>query len=164
MLVLAGTALVSAQDHATDLVDGHAPTAPPPVTIAATQPAISTSLPTGANVALIRMEGLIYDFQLESLQRRADAAVAQGASLVVIEIDTPGGVAASALKISKHIKSMPVPAVAWINPEAYSAGIMIAAACDQIVMAPASATGDCAPIVPGMNLSPQNALRPCHRS
>src|SRR5690606_21899706 len=31
---------------------------------------------------------------------------------------------------------------------------LIASACDQIVMSPASATGDCAPIVPGFGIGP----------
>ena len=115
---------------------------------------VRTGLPSGANVAILKIEGLIYGYTLTSLQRRVDQAVQNGASLVVLELDTPGGLVDSALKISKFVKSMPVPTVAWVNPQAYSAGIMIAAACNSIVMAPASATGDCAPIVPGMNLSP----------
>jgi len=114
----------------------------------------STLLASGANVAIIKVQGLIYDFTLQSLQRRVDRAVLGGASLIVIELDTPGGVATSALKISKYIKTMRVPTVAWVNSQAYSAGIMIAGACNQIVMAPSSATGDCAPIVPGQNLAP----------
>ena len=115
---------------------------------------IAVALPTGSKVAVIKIRGLIYGFTLHSLQQSAEQAIQGGASLIVLELDTPGGVVTSALKISKYIKSMQVPTVAWINPEAYSAGIMIAAACNRIVMAPASATGDCAPIVPGASLSP----------
>ena len=114
----------------------------------------AVALPTGSKVAVIKIRGLIYGFTLHSLQQSAEQAMQGGASLIVLELDTPGGVVTSALKISKYIKSMQVPTVAWINPEAYSAGIMIASACNRIVMAPASATGDCAPIVPGANLSP----------
>ena len=111
-------------------------------------------LPSGAKVAVIPVEGVIYDFTLVSLERRVDKAIQNGASLIVIELDTPGGVATSAMKISRYIKGLPVPTVAWVNDEAYSAGIMIAAACDEVVMSSSSATGDCAPIVPGMNLQP----------
>ena len=128
-----------------------------PSQTAATRPAVDTSsgsLPTGTNVAVIKIEGLIYGYTLTSLESRVDQALSSGASLVVIELDTNGGTVDSALKISKYIKNMNASTVAWINPSAYSAGIMIAAACDRIIMAPASATGDCAPIVPGMNLSP----------
>ena len=36
---------------------------------------------------------------------------------------------------------------------------MIAAACDQIVMSPASATGDCAPIIPAMEMAPDERAK-----
>ncbi len=114
----------------------------------------TSTLPTGQNIAVIKVEGLIYGYTFESLKQRVTQATQNGASLIVIELDTPGGLVDSALKISKYIKSLNTPTIAWINAEAYSAGIMIAAACDEIVMAPSAATGDCAPIVPGMNLSP----------
>ena len=117
-------------------------------------PTSSFVIPTGSDIAVIPVSGLIYDFTLESLQRRVDKAIASGAALIVIELDTPGGVVTSALKISKYIKSLNVPTVAWVHNEAYSAGIMIAAACDEIVMSPSSATGDCAPIALGQNLAP----------
>ncbi|GAB4189079.1 MAG: hypothetical protein Kow00105_03630 [Phycisphaeraceae bacterium] len=123
-----------------------------PPTIPASIYRSGLTLPSGSNIAVIPVSGVIYDFTLQSLERRVDKALANGANLIVIELDTPGGVATSALKISKYVKTIPVPTVAWINNEAYSAGILIAAACDEIVMAPASSAGDCAPIVPGMNL------------
>lgn len=107
------------------------------------------------NVAVIRIEGLIYGFVLESLQRRVERAISGGATTIVIELDTPGGIVPDALKISKYLKSLiDVKTVAWVNSEAYSAGIMIAAACDRIVMSTASATGDCAPIQMGKELAP----------
>ena len=52
---------------------------------------IKTGLPSGANVAVIKIEGLIYGYTLTSLQRRVDQAIRNGASLVVLELDTPGG-------------------------------------------------------------------------
>ncbi len=121
-----------------------------PPTAAAAIPGIRS----GAVVAVIPIEKMIYDFTLESLERRVERARALGATVIVIELDTPGGVAASAQKISKYLKALDLPTIAWVNNEAYSGGIMIAAACDAIVMSASSATGDCAPIVPGMDLSP----------
>lgn len=131
--------------------------APDAVSDAAPSAAVSAIGPeflSGAQVAVVKIEGLIYDFVLESLERRVDRALDAGASVIVIELDTPGGVVTSALAISKYLKGLKVPTLAWVNNEAYSAGIMIASSCDAIVMAPSSATGDCAPIVPGQNLSP----------
>lgn len=129
-----------------------------PTQDAAQQPATPTTLsrpadgrtnlplPSGLTVAVIPIQGDIYGFTFESMQRRVDRAMAQGADVIVFEIDTNGGVLLTALDISKYIKGLSVPTVAWINPKALSAGIMIAAACDEIVMSPASVTGDCAPI------------------
>ena len=123
---------------------------------AASQPASAGSalqtLPSGANVAIIPVGGMIYDFTRDSLERRVDRALDAGASVIVIELDTYGGTVPAAMEISKYIKTIPVPTIAWVNNKAYSAGIMIASACDEIIMSPASATGDCAPIVPGMEL------------
>lgn len=112
------------------------------------------SLPAGAKIAVIPVEGMIYGFTYDSMQRRVDRAINQGADLIVFELDTPGGTVSSAMDISSYINTIPVPTVAWVNREAFSAGILIASACDEIVMAKSSLTGDCAPIVPGMNLSP----------
>ncbi|MFW6059915.1 MAG: NfeD family protein [Phycisphaeraceae bacterium] len=138
------------EEAAPDAAEAPAPSAPP----AAGQSRRGSALPSGANVAIIRIEGTIYDFTLESLERRVERALNQGASIIVLELDTPGGVVKSALDISKYIKTIPVPTVAWVNNEAYSAGILIGSACDQMVMSPASATGDCAPILPGSDLPP----------
>jgi len=141
--------------HTDQAGQGDTPTPKPPAevplpTAAATIP----GLRSGARVAVIPIEGMIYDFTLESLQRRVERARQLGATVIVLELNTPGGVVTSALKISKYIKSLDLPTLAWVNNEAYSAGILIASACDAIVMAPASATGDCAPIVPGKDLAP----------
>jgi len=147
------------------VVVAQTPADPPPVESVATPPVPAASqptatspsglmLPSGSDIAVIPIQGVIYDFTLVSLERRVDDAIRNGASLIVIELDTPGGVATSAMKISRYIRTISVPTVAWVNNEAYSAGIMIAAACDEIVMSPSSATGDCAPIVPGMQLAP----------
>ena len=126
-----------------------APAEQPPATVPIPQNIITP----GSTVAIIPIKGDIYSFTLDSLKRRVDRALANGAKVIVIELDTNGGVATDALDISRYIKQLPVPTVAWVNPKAYSAGIIIAAACDLIVMADASVTGDAAPIVLGQNLS-----------
>lgn len=142
--------LAEPTDDATTNPGSNTPPTPSP------RPKLS-SLPGGANVAVISIEGDIYDYTFQSLQRRVDKALAAGATVLVLEIDTYGGLVTAALDISKYLKDssqVPVPTIAWINDKAYSAGIMIASACDEIIMVPSSATGDCAPIAPGQNLAP----------
>ncbi len=118
-------------------------------------PAISISrpaIPSGGNVAIIPIDGMIYDFTLQSLQRRVERALLQGADVIVFEINTNGGVALTAEEIARFIRGKVtrnkanIPTIAWINDKAYSAGILIASACDRIIMSPAAVTGDCAPI------------------
>ncbi|MCC6682007.1 MAG: hypothetical protein IT445_13990 [Phycisphaeraceae bacterium] len=128
---------------------------------AATSPGAGTSpagpgvpLPAGAKVAIIPIEDMIYDFTLASLQRRIERALDGGATVIVLELDTYGGEVTAAIEISKYIKSLNVPVIAWVNDKAYSAGTMIAAACDQIIMADGATLGDSAPIAVGQNLEP----------
>jgi len=118
---------------------------------AAAQPASSHTtaipgVPLNANVAIIPVNGMITDATYDHLKYRIETSVSNGATMIVIEIDTPGGDMFAAIRISKLIRSSTVPTMAWVNRVAYSAGILIASSCNTMVMAPASSTGDCAPI------------------
>ncbi|XAL97922.1 hypothetical protein OT109_09955 [Phycisphaeraceae bacterium D3-23] len=130
------------------------PTGTPGAGAATPSTAGPTSIPSGARMAVVQIEGgILYAYQFDSLQARVDRAVAGGADVIVFEIDTPGGRLDLALKIAKYIKSLQVRTVAWVHPTAYSAGSLIATACDEMVMSRNSATGDCAPIAMGQNLA-----------
>ncbi|MEE9211232.1 MAG: NfeD family protein [Phycisphaeraceae bacterium] len=146
-----GPARDAVADAATAAVDESSPpaAAQPPVRVAAP----ISGLASGAYVAVVPIRGDIYGFTLDSLKRRVNRALQGGATLIVVELDTYGGTLRSALEISKYLKKVPVPTVAWVNDKAYSAGTLIASACSQIVMSPASTIGDCAPIVPNKEMS-----------
>ena len=103
-------------------------------------------LPLNANVAVIPVHGPIRESTLDHLKFRLDTSVANGATLIVIELDTTGGDLLAALRISQLLRGSNVPTLAWVNNMAYSAGILIASACDAIIMSPTSAMGDCAPV------------------
>ncbi|MGB0768385.1 MAG: NfeD family protein [Phycisphaeraceae bacterium] len=113
------------------------------------------SVPTGGLIAVIEIDGpIFYQHQLDSLKRRTDRAINDGADLIVYDLDTPGGALVIALDMSSYIRTLPVPTVAWVDNQALSAGILIGSACDELIMSRGSLTGDCAPIVPGQNLAP----------
>ena len=57
-----------------------------------------------------------------------------GADAVIIEIDTPGGFVDAALKMRDSIRTAGVPTVAFVNTRAWSAGALIAIACDDVGM------------------------------
>lgn len=107
----------------------------------------------GDNVAVITIEGMISGITSKSVERRIKRAIEGGADVIVIELDTPGGEVGAALEICQAIKSAPVYTTAWVNPDAYSAGAIIALACDEIVLAPNATMGDAAPVRIGVNPS-----------
>ena len=95
------------------------------------------------NGALIPITGEITDITVETLKRRVDEAIAKGTDVIVFSMDTPGGLVTSGIAIADLIKNLPdVKTVAWVNPNAHSAGAMIAVACNEIVMARSSRIGD----------------------
>ena len=57
-----------------------------------------------------------------------------GAEAVIIEIDTPGGFVDAALKMRDSIMTAGVRTVALVNTRAWSAGALIAIACDDVGM------------------------------
>jgi len=114
-----------------------------PVIARAEKPAVPTP------AAIVRLEGRIDDYNYEQFIKRFDRAKAAGAKVVIVDIDTYGGLVSAGLDISKFLKSQnEVRTIAFVSSKAISAGAMIALACDEIVMNPVAQLGDCAPIVP----------------
>ena len=101
------------------------------------------------HVAVITIEGAVDQITLRSLERRMAAARADGADAVVIELDTPGGDMLATLDMCNLLKDRtetPANVVAWVRPQAFSAGTYMALACREIVIAPTGTFGDAAPI------------------
>lgn len=98
-------------------------------------------------VAVLPVRGIIDHVTLRSLERRIDRAVREGATGIVLDIDTPGGELNATLDICHLLKTdAPANTVAWINPQAYSAGTIIALATREIVVQENASFGDAAPI------------------
>ncbi|MEZ6233001.1 MAG: NfeD family protein [Phycisphaerales bacterium] len=102
------------------------------------------------NLAIITIHGPIDAFTAQSIRRRIAAAEAGGADAIVFDIDTPGGELKAALEICDAIKGTSVPlTVAWVHPNAYSAGAIIALSCRQIVASDPATMGDALVILGG---------------
>ena len=98
--------------------------------------------------AIVPLSGQIDDYSRDDLVRRFDKAKALGAKVVIVEIDSPGGLVTSSMDISRYLKRQDdVRTIAFVKDKAYSGAAMVAMACNEIWMAPSSALGDCAPIV-----------------
>ncbi len=118
--------------------------APSPADVLTDKP--PTAPGRGDRVYVIPVHGEINDITAGFVKRCIDQAAAEGATTIVIDLETPGGGLKAAMDICTTIKSRPIHTVAWVHHHAYSAGALISMACKQIVVAPNSAIGDCAPI------------------
>lgn len=133
------------------ILQGSAPTAVPPSRAAKL-------------VAVLPVRGEIDAITVESLTTRARRATEAGAGAIVIELDTPGGEMLSTLELCRRIKgSFPANTVAWIRPQAFSAGAITALACREIVVSPDAVLGDAAPIRVSM-LGGLQSLEPAERA
>lgn len=88
------------------------------------------------------------DFVTRSIERASDS----GAALLVIRLDTPGGLDASTRDIVKSILGSSVPVVTFVTPEgarAASAGTYILYASHVAAMSPATNVGAATPVAIG---------------
>ena len=102
------------------------------------------------NVAVITIRDMIDSTTEFSVKRRLRVAEDAGADAVVIDLDTPGGEVGAVLEICNALKNSSIAnTVAWVNPDAYSGGAIIALACREIIVNDPSSMGDALPVVMG---------------
>ncbi|WP_436796449.1 NfeD family protein [Desulfuribacillus stibiiarsenatis] len=90
------------------------------------------------------------------LKRALDDAVQQGASVVVIEMNTLGGSVDAALEIGRDLRSYQIPIITYVTGTATSAGAYIALNTPMIAMSPGSSIGAAEPrIITGQETDPK---------
>jgi membrane-bound serine protease (ClpP class) len=105
---------------------------------------------TGASrVVELRIDGEIEPVMAEYIDGGIDEANREGATLILITIDTPGGLDTSMREIIQHIIDSTIPVAVYVTPRgsrAASAGFFILLSADVAAMAPATHTGAASPI------------------
>ena len=100
-------------------------------------------------VVHIKMDGVINQVKTRYLERAMEEALETEAALLVIELDTPGGLLNSTREIVELILSSPIPTAVYVSPpgaRAGSAGTFITAAAHFAVMAPGTNIGAATPV------------------
>ena len=129
---------------------------------AAATPAVTN--PGPSRVIELRIGDEVEPIMEEYITGGIDQAANEHASLVLITMDTPGGLESSMMMIIQHILSSPVPVVVYVSPtgaRGASAGFFILLSADVAAMAPGTHTGAASPLeaVGGVPISVDDTLK-----
>ena len=106
-------------------------------------------LSASAAVLKIKVDAPIHPITSEYVVRALETADKEGADLVLLTLDTPGGLDTSMREIISAIVNAKTPVAVWVGPSgsrAASAGFFIALAADVFAMAPGTSTGAAHPV------------------
>ncbi|TGG96091.1 nodulation protein NfeD [Natronospirillum operosum] len=111
-----------------------------------------------AHVAKLTLDGAIGPATTDYLTRSMERATADGARLIVIRMDTPGGLDAATRDIIQAILQSPVPVATYVHPagaRAASAGTYILYGSHIAAMTPSTNLGAATPVQMGGSLALQ---------
>jgi membrane-bound serine protease (ClpP class) len=111
----------------------------------------------GASVVKIRVDAPIHPVTSEYVLKALEKADREGADLVILTLNTPGGLDSSMRQIIERILNAKTPVAAFVGPSgarSASAGFFIALACDIFAMAPGTNTGAAHPV--GISITGQS--------
>ncbi|MBI4459607.1 MAG: nodulation protein NfeD [Acidobacteria bacterium] len=103
-------------------------------------------------VVEIRVDGMIHPVSAEYVTAGMQQAIQRQAALILIQINTPGGLDSSMRAIIEKIISSPIPVAVYVAPSgnrAASAGFFILLSADVAAMAPGTNTGAAHPVIFG---------------
>ncbi len=105
--------------------------------------------PNSSHALVMTVDGIINPVKEGFISRAIDRAEEDGAELLVIQLDTPGGLLSATREIVELLLESPVPVAVFVSPKgarAGSAGTFITAAANFAVMASGTNIGAATPI------------------
>jgi membrane-bound serine protease (ClpP class) len=110
----------------------------------------------------LKLDGEVAPILANYIDEGLSDAARRHAALVLITMDTPGGLSDSMTDIIHHILDSPVPVVVYVSPSGArgaSAGFLILLSADIVAMAPGTRTGAATPIfLPGWFAMPMDEV------
>jgi membrane-bound serine protease (ClpP class) len=98
----------------------------------------------------LRLEGVVDPILATYIDEGLADAASRHAALILITMDTPGGLSTSMEDIIQHILASPVPVAVYVSPtggRGASAGFYILLSADIAAMAPGTHTGSATPVM-----------------
>jgi membrane-bound serine protease (ClpP class) len=108
--------------------------------------------PAAPKVIAVDIDGVVHPVTVEIVSAALQQAKTENASLVLVRLNTPGGLMDAMRETIARIVSSPVPVVTYVAPSggrAASAGFFILEAGDLAAMAPGTNTGAAHPVAMG---------------
>jgi membrane-bound serine protease (ClpP class) len=108
-------------------------------------------------VLAVDVDGMIHPVTVEILSRAIEQAKQEGDILLLVRLNTPGGLMDAMRQSIEKIVASPVPVVAFVAPSgarAASAGFFILESGDVAAMAPGTNTGAAHPVMMGGEMDP----------
>jgi membrane-bound serine protease (ClpP class) len=113
------------------------------------------SVPAAPKVIAVNVDGMVHPITAEIVGSAVAQAKQENASLVLIRLNTPGGLMDAMRETIEKIVSSPIPVVTYVAPSggrAASAGFFLLESGDIAAMAPGTNTGAAHPVVMGTEM------------
>ena len=117
--------------------------------IAPAATAVAAEERPAGEIRVVELRGIVHPLSAGYLIEVMDEADAKGGSLLLIEIDTPGGLVESTKSVVQRMLASKTPVVVYVSPSgarAASAGFLLLIGADVAAMAPGTNTGAAHPV------------------
>jgi membrane-bound serine protease (ClpP class) len=108
-------------------------------------------------VIAVPVDGVVHPITVEIISHAIEQAQAEHAAVLLIRLDTPGGLLDATRQIIQQLSASPIPVVTYVTPSgarAASAGFFLLEAGDVAAMSPGTNTGAASPVLIGQQMDP----------
>jgi membrane-bound serine protease (ClpP class) len=117
--------------------------------------AISAAAQAAPRVIAVPIDGVVHPITVEIVSDAIQQAQSEHAELILIRLNTPGGLLDATRHIIEKLEASPVPVVTYVEPSgarAASAGFFLLEAGDIAAMSPGTNTGAASPVLMGQEM------------